>query len=59
MITQARLESLEKKVDLAFKAIGVDDSVVEMRKEDPARMTGKENPLSITKEENAFKLDEE
>ena len=41
MITQARLESLEKKVDLAFKAIGVDDSVVEMRKEGPALMTGK------------------
>ena len=59
VITQARLESLEKKVDLAFKAIGVDDSVVEMRKEGPALMTGKENPLSITKEENAFKLDEE
>ena len=59
MITQARLQSLEKKMDVAFEAIGVDGSLVGPGKESPALMTGKGNPPSMAGEEYVFKLDEE
>ena len=45
-------------MDLAFKTIGVDGSLVVAGRESPVLMTGKGDPPSMNGEEYAFKLDE-